>query len=233
MPAGMSATAEWTNRQQYFAERKRPARFAVPSRRAGQKRRDPKRGRRHGWRHGGPSAANCQIAGPGRPGGGQRWADHRQQLCGLVPAVARRGKRAGLAGFAQSTGHGARPGGRIAARTIANGRRIPSTETIRDQLLMPLAQVQVWVQEELARQENSEQPGAARPRSGSGKLFRAGAPILRKTRERAVSGFATIVFSGSHWLAPAWPRWWRWRPRWYGRGAAARRNAGCGSAAHC
>jgi hypothetical protein len=36
-----------------------------------------------------------------------------------------------------------------------NGRRAPSAETIREQLLMPLSQVQVWVQEELARQENS------------------------------------------------------------------------------
>jgi len=36
-----------------------------------------------------------------------------------------------------------------------NSRRPPSAETIREQLLMPLSQVQVWVQEELARQENS------------------------------------------------------------------------------
>ena len=36
-----------------------------------------------------------------------------------------------------------------------NGRRIPSAETVREQLLMPLSQVQVWVREELARQENS------------------------------------------------------------------------------
>ena len=36
-----------------------------------------------------------------------------------------------------------------------NGRRVPSAETIREQLLLPLSQVQVWVQEELARQQNS------------------------------------------------------------------------------
>lgn len=36
-----------------------------------------------------------------------------------------------------------------------NGRRIPSAETFREQLLMPLAQVQVWVREELAREENT------------------------------------------------------------------------------
>jgi hypothetical protein len=37
-----------------------------------------------------------------------------------------------------------------------NGRRIPPPETIREQLLMPLSQVQVWVREELARQQNAE-----------------------------------------------------------------------------
>jgi hypothetical protein len=36
-----------------------------------------------------------------------------------------------------------------------NGRRAPSPDIIREQLLLPLSQVQVWVQEELARQENS------------------------------------------------------------------------------
>jgi hypothetical protein len=36
-----------------------------------------------------------------------------------------------------------------------NSRRAPSPETIREQLVLPLSQVQVWVQEELARQENS------------------------------------------------------------------------------
>jgi hypothetical protein len=36
-----------------------------------------------------------------------------------------------------------------------DSRRIPSAETIREQLLLPLAQVRVWVREELARQENS------------------------------------------------------------------------------
>jgi hypothetical protein len=36
-----------------------------------------------------------------------------------------------------------------------NGRRVPSTETVREQLLMPLAQVQTWVREELAREDNS------------------------------------------------------------------------------
>jgi hypothetical protein len=36
-----------------------------------------------------------------------------------------------------------------------NGRQVPSAETVREKLLMPLSQVQVWVREELARQENS------------------------------------------------------------------------------
>jgi len=37
-----------------------------------------------------------------------------------------------------------------------NGRRIPPPQAVRDQLLLPLGQVQVWVNEELARQQNSE-----------------------------------------------------------------------------
>jgi hypothetical protein len=37
-----------------------------------------------------------------------------------------------------------------------NGRQIPSSEIVREQLLLPLAQVQVWVSEELARQENGD-----------------------------------------------------------------------------
>jgi hypothetical protein len=36
-----------------------------------------------------------------------------------------------------------------------NGRRAPSPDIVREQLLLPLSQVQVWVQEELARQQNS------------------------------------------------------------------------------
>jgi hypothetical protein len=36
-----------------------------------------------------------------------------------------------------------------------NGRRLPPPETIREQLMLPLTQVQVWVREELARQDNS------------------------------------------------------------------------------
>ena len=36
-----------------------------------------------------------------------------------------------------------------------NGRRIPPPQAVRDQLLLPLGQVQVWVNEELARQQNS------------------------------------------------------------------------------
>jgi hypothetical protein len=36
-----------------------------------------------------------------------------------------------------------------------NGRRVPPAGIIRGQLLLPLSQVQVWVQEELSRQENS------------------------------------------------------------------------------
>ena len=36
-----------------------------------------------------------------------------------------------------------------------NGRRAPSAETVRQQLLLPLTQVQTWVREELAREDNS------------------------------------------------------------------------------
>jgi hypothetical protein len=36
-----------------------------------------------------------------------------------------------------------------------NSQRAPSAEIVREQLLMPLSQVQVWVREELARQEKS------------------------------------------------------------------------------
>jgi len=35
-------------------------------------------------------------------------------------------------------------------------QRIPTGETIRQQLLLPLGQVKVWVQEELARQEKAD-----------------------------------------------------------------------------
>jgi len=37
-----------------------------------------------------------------------------------------------------------------------NGRRIPPPLAVRDELLLPLGQVQVWVNEELARQEHSD-----------------------------------------------------------------------------
>jgi len=36
-----------------------------------------------------------------------------------------------------------------------NGRKLPSADAVRQQILMPLAQVRVWVQEELSRQENA------------------------------------------------------------------------------
>ena len=36
-----------------------------------------------------------------------------------------------------------------------NGRQLPSADAVRQQILMPLAQVRVWVREELSRQENA------------------------------------------------------------------------------
>jgi len=36
-----------------------------------------------------------------------------------------------------------------------NGRQLPSPDAVRQQILMPMAQVRVWVREELARQENA------------------------------------------------------------------------------
>jgi hypothetical protein len=36
-----------------------------------------------------------------------------------------------------------------------NGRQLPSPDAVRQQILMPLAQVRVWVREELSRQENA------------------------------------------------------------------------------
>ena len=36
-----------------------------------------------------------------------------------------------------------------------NGRQLPSPDAVRQQILMPMAQVRVWVREELALQENA------------------------------------------------------------------------------
>jgi hypothetical protein len=88
-----------------------------------------------------------QAAGNGGPITGNDYAAWSQQLRDVESVLDSPDLRNQLATVRDRVG-----AFRAAYR---NGRRIPSAETVREQLLMPLAQVQVWVREELARQENS------------------------------------------------------------------------------
>ena len=88
-----------------------------------------------------------QAAGNGGPITGNDYAAWSQQLRDVESVLDSPDLRNQLATLRDRVG-----AFRAAYR---NGRRIPSAETVREQLLMPLAQVQVWVREELARQENS------------------------------------------------------------------------------
>jgi hypothetical protein len=88
-----------------------------------------------------------QAAGPGGPITGNNYAAWSQQLRDVESVLDSPDLRNQLATVRDRVG--------AFRAEYRNARRIPSAETVREQLLLPLSQVQVGVREELARQENS------------------------------------------------------------------------------
>lgn len=88
-----------------------------------------------------------KSAGDGGPITGNDYAAWSQQLRDVENVLDSPDLRNQLAAVRDRVG--------VFRAAYRNGRRVPSAETVREQLLMPLSQVQVWVREELARQENS------------------------------------------------------------------------------
>ena len=73
----------------------------------------------------------------------------------------------------------------LRAQYRLNGRR-PDDKYVREQILVPMTQVRVWLQEELARQQNANSLVPLDRDPGARQLFRTRAQVLRETGERAV-----------------------------------------------